>query len=140
MLRFNGTYCKPRANNCSHQYKWQEEGRKALLQFLGADSEARGPKSSDHLAVLLVDPASCTQASDNYPHNKAELRRVESSVPAARDAGIGGGASVGAGPAEFGACAPFVCRLDLDRFIFQCSPHFTPVCISQHTLLFLLQG
>lgn len=136
LLRFYGTHCKPRENNCSHQQKWQEEGRKALLQFLSADVEAGGPSSSDHLAVLLAAPASCTQASDSYPHNKAELRRV----PGARDRALAVEPTVGAGPAELEACAPFVCSLDLDRFIFQSSPHLTPVFIPQHTLLFLLQG
>lgn len=133
LLRFYGTYCKPRANNCSHQHKYQEEGRKAHLQFLGADSEAGGPKSSGYLAVL---------SSPCFPHTgKRQLSTQQSRAPDSRQCqrhvmqALAVEPAVGAGPAEFGACAPFVCRLDLDRFIFQCSPHLTPVCISQHTLL-----
>lgn len=133
LLRFYGTHCKPGESNCSRQQKWQEEeGRKAPLQFLSADVEAGGPRSSGHLAVLFfAAPASCTQASDSYPHNKAELRRA----PGARDRALAVEPVVRAGPAELEACAPFVCRLDLDRFIFQSSPHLTPVFIPQHTVI-----
>jgi hypothetical protein len=138
--RLYGTYCKPRENNSSRVHKWQAEGRKPPFEFLGADSEAGDPKSSGHLAVLLAaPPPSCTQASDNCPHNKADPRQSRQCRWHVIQA-LAVESAVGAGLAELEACAPFVCRLNPDRFIFQSSPHLTPVFIPQHTPLFLLQG
>lgn len=74
-----------------------QKAGKPRFQFLGVDSEAGGPKCSGHLAVLLAAPPLPAHRQATITHITKQSSG-ESSVPAARDPGLGGGDSGGSWP------------------------------------------